>query len=582
MAQPSSVPRPEYPRPDWVRPEWMNLNGEWQFEMDHGKSGKDRGYWGSAHELSGTITVPFCPESRLSGVGYTDFMAAVWYKREFVLPENWTAGKTLLHFGAVDYMAEVWVNGVSIGSHRGGYTPFCFDITAQLVSGTNVITVYAEDDVRSGRQPRGKQSERFYSHGCDYTRTTGIWQTVWLERVPDTYLSKMKTVADPDNACVHLEIKVCGDAAGSTLTASALYAGADAGEASVLVAGPNVKLTLPLSEVHLWEVGSAKLYDLKLTLSRQGVQTDSVGSYFGLRTVRLDGMAFRINGRSVFQRLVLDQGFYPDGIYTAPSDEALRRDIEISMGLGFNGARLHEKMFEPRFLYWADQLGYLVWGEHANWGLDITTTEAVARFLPEWLEGMERDYNHPALIGWCPFNETWDRDGVKQDNTVLELVYEVTKRMDPTRPVIDTSGNFHVVTDIFDLHDYDQNPETFRNRYEPMKDGGEAYNTFPERQKYEGQPYFISEYGGIWWNPQQQDEKSWGYGDRPVSEQAFIERYEGLTTVLLDHPMMFGFCYTQLYDVEQEVNGLYTYDRQPKFDCEVIYRINSRKAAIEE
>lgn len=582
MAQPSSIPRPEYPRPDWVRPEWMNLNGEWQFEIDHGKSGKDRGYWGSAHEPSGTITVPFCPESRLSGVGYTDFMAAVWYKREFVLPKNWTAGKTLLHFGAVDYMAEVWVNGVSIGSHRGGYAPFCFDITAQLVSGPNVITVYAEDDVRSGRQPRGKQSERFYSHGCDYTRTTGIWQTVWLEQVPDTYLSNMKAVADPDNACVHLEIKVCGDAAGSTLTASALYAGADTGEVSVLVAGPNVKLTLPLSEVHLWEVGNARLYDLKLTLSRQGVQTDSVRSYFGLRTVRLDGMAFRINGKSVFQRLVLDQGFYPDGIYTAPSDEALRRDIEISMGLGFNGARLHEKMFEPRFLYWADQLGYLVWGEHANWGLDITTTEAVARFLPEWLEGMERDYNHPALIGWCPFNETWDRDGVKQDNAVLQLIYDVTKRIDPTRPVIDTSGNFHVATDIFDLHDYDQNPETFRNRYEPMKDGGEVFNTFPERQTYGGQPYFISEYGGIWWNPQQQDEKSWGYGDRPVSEQAFIERYEGLTNVLLDHPMMFGFCYTQLYDVEQEVNGLYTYDRQPKFDPEVIRRINSRKAAIEE
>ncbi|MFP4977949.1 glycoside hydrolase family 2 protein [Paenibacillus sp. CN-4] len=582
MAQPSSIPRPEYPRPDWVRPEWMNLNGEWKFEIDHGKSGKDRGYWGSAHELSGTITVPFCPESRLSGVGYTDFMAAVWYKREFVLPKNWTAGKTLLHFGAVDYMAEVWVNGVSIGSHRGGYAPFCFDITAQLVSGPNVITVYAEDDVRSGRQPRGKQSERFYSHGCDYTRTTGIWQTVWLEQVADTYLSNMKAVADPDNACVHLEIKVRGDAAGSTLTASALYAGADAGEVSVLVEGPNVKLTLPLSEVHLWEVGNARLYDLKLTLSRQGVQTDSVRSYFGLRTVRLDGMAFRINGKSVFQRLVLDQGFYPDGIYTAPSDEALRRDIEISMGLGFNGARLHEKMFEPRFLYWADQLGYLVWGEHANWGLDITTTEAVARFLPEWLEGMERDYNHPALIGWCPFNETWDRDGVKQDNAVLQLIYDVTKRIDPTRPVIDTSGNFHVATDIFDLHDYDQNPETFRNRYEPMKDGGEVFNTFPERQTYGGQPYFISEYGGIWWNPQQQDEKSWGYGDRPVSEQAFIERYEGLTNVLLDHPMMFGFCYTQLYDVEQEVNGLYTYDRQPKFDPEVIRRINSRKAAIEE
>ncbi|MEK8212259.1 glycoside hydrolase family 2 protein [Paenibacillus sp. FSL L8-0463] len=582
MAHLPTIPRPEYPRPGFVRPEWINLNGQWQFEIDHGKSGKERGYHDKEHDLSGMITVPFCPESKLSGVEYTDFMAAVWYKREFALPVNWTNGRTLLHFGAVDYMAEVWVNGVSVGTHRGGYTPFSFDITSNLLPGGNVISVYAEDDVRSGRQPRGKQSEGFHSHGCDYTRTTGIWQTVWLEQVPDAYLSDMKVVPDPDNASVHLEVKVHGNVSGGTLTASALYDGRSVGETSILVSRHSVKLTLPLSEVHLWEVGNARLYDLKLSLHTQGRESDTVDSYFGLRTVLLDGMKFLINGKPVFQRLVLDQGFYPEGIYTAPGDEDLRKDIEISMGLGFNGARLHEKIFEPRFLYWADQLGYLVWGEHANWGLNITGAESLAQFLPEWLEGMQRDYNHPALIGWCPFNETWDRDGTKQNNDVLRIVYEVTKRIDPTRPVIDTSGNFHVVTDIFDLHDYDQNPQTFRERYEPMKDGGEVFNTFPDRQTYEGQPYFISEYGGIWWNPQQKDEKSWGYGDRPATEEAFIERYEGLTQVLLDHPMMFGFCYTQLYDVEQEVNGLYTYDRQPKFDPEVIRRINSRKAAIEE
>ncbi|OZQ71257.1 glycoside hydrolase family 2 protein [Paenibacillus odorifer] len=582
MTQQATLPRPEYPRPDFVRPEWINLNGQWQFEIDHGKSGKERGYPVNEHNLSGTITVPFCPESRLSGVEYKDFMAAVWYKREFTVPENWTNGRVILHFGAVDYMAEVWVNGVSVGTHRGGYTPFSFDITSNLLAGGNVITVYAEDDVRSGRQPRGKQSEQFHSHGCDYTRTTGIWQTVWLEQVPETYLSNLKVVADPDNGCVHLEMKVQGNVAGDTLSATALYGGKPVGDSSVIVSGPSIKLTIPLSEIHLWEVGNARLYDLKLSLHCQGRESDVVHSYFGLRTVRLDGMAFRINGKSLFQRLVLDQGFYPEGIYTAPTDEDLRRDIEISMGLGFNGARLHEKIFEPRYLYWADQLGYLVWGEHANWGLNITGADSLSHFLPEWLEGMQRDFNHPALIGWCPFNETWDRDGVKQHNAVLQIVYDVTKRMDPTRPVIDTSGNFHVATDIFDLHDYDQNPQTFRDRYEPMKHGGEVFNTFPDRQTYEGQPYFISEYGGIWWNPQQKDEKSWGYGDRPTSEQMFIERYEGLTNVLLDHPLMFGFCYTQLYDVEQEVNGLYTYDRQPKFDPERIRRINARKAAIED
>jgi beta-galactosidase/beta-glucuronidase len=509
-------------------------------------------------------------------------MAAVWYKREFSIPDNWMNGRILLHFGAVDYEAEIWVNGKAVGKHRGGYSPFHFDITSHVSSGTNVVTVYAEDDVRSGRQPRGKQSEQFHSHGCDYTRTTGIWQTVWLEQVPEVYLSDMKVVADPDNSCVHLEANICGNAAGGELTANARFEGKDVGSTTAVVHGPSVKLTVPLSEIHLWEPGHAKLYDLELKLNGQDQSSDTVASYFGLRTVRLDGMAFRINEKSIFQRLVLDQGFYPEGIYTAPSDEDLRKDIEISMELGFNGARLHEKMFEPRFLYWADQLGYLVWGEHANWGLDITTTESLARFLPEWMEGMERDFNHPSLIGWCPFNETWDRGGTRQDNDVLRIVYEMTKRMDPTRPVIDTSGNFHVVTDIFDLHDYDQNPETFRARYEPMKSGGEVFNTFPERQTYEGQPYFISEYGGIWWNPDQQDENAWGYGDRPQSEEAFIARYEGLTNVLLDHPKMFGFCYTQLYDVEQEVNGLYTYDRRPKFDPEIIRRINSRKAAIED
>lgn len=582
MEQMSSIPRPEYPRPQWVRSSWLNLNGPWQFEIDHGKSGKERGYAEPAHRLSGTITVPFCPESKLSGVEYKDFMAAVWYKREFSVPETWKDGRILLHFGAVDYETEVWVNGASVGKHRGGYASFAFDVTSHVLPGTNVVTVYAEDDVRSGRQPRGKQSGRYHSHGCDYTRTTGIWQTVWLEHVPESYLADMKLVADPGNACVHLEVKIAGNAAGDNLEAAAFYGGKPVGRASALIQGPAVKLTIPLSEIHLWEPGNGRLYDLRLSLNKQDRIGDTVESYFGLRTVRLDGMAFRINDKSVFQRLVLDQGFYPDGIYTAPSDEDLRKDIEISMGLGFNGARLHEKMFEPRFLYWADRLGYLVWGEHANWGLDITGAEGLARFLPEWVEGVERDFNHPALIGWCPFNETWDQDGVKQNDDVLRIVYEMTKRIDPTRPVIDTSGNFHVVTDIFDIHDYDQNPETFRAKLEPMKSGGEAYNTFPDRQTYEGQPYFVSEYGGIWWNPDQKDDRAWGYGDRPDSEEAFMKRYEGLTSALLEHPMIFGFCYTQLYDVEQEVNGLYTYDRRAKFDPETIRRINSRKAAIED
>ncbi|MCA0756101.1 beta-galactosidase [Paenibacillus sp. N4] len=582
--QNNSIPRPEYPRPQFVRDAWLNLNGEWQFEMDPGKSGIARGLNKEDAKLSGAITVPFCPESELSGIGHTDFMPAVWYKRSFEVPDDWNGGRVLLHFGAVDYEAEVWVNGKQAGSHRGGYSSFSFDITPLLQAGSNTITVYAVDDTRSGKQPRGKQSYNFHSGGCDYTRTTGIWQTVWLEHVPDCYIESFRLTPDPDNGAFHVAAKIKGPSNGVHLQCVAMLDGQEAGrQTSAVGSMSSVTATVALSEIHLWEMDSPVLYDLKLELVHEGKTIDAADSYFGLRTVQLDGMAFRLNGKSVFQRLVLDQGFYPDGIYTAPSDEALKRDIELSQAVGFNGARLHEKMFEPRFLYWADKLGYLVWGEHANWGLDITDVSALARFLPEWIEGIERDYNHPSIVGWCPFNETWDSSrGTRQDNDVLRIVYETTKALDPTRPVIDTSGNYHVVTDIFDVHDYDQNPETFRERYRPLAENGEAWVSYPDRQAYGGQPYFVSEYGGIWWNPGQTGENGWGYGDRPKSEQEFMERYEGLTNTLLDNPNMFGFCYTQLYDVEQEVNGLYTYAREPKFNAEKLHAINSRKAAIED
>ncbi|UVI28888.1 glycoside hydrolase family 2 protein [Paenibacillus spongiae] len=584
----TSIPRPEYPRPQFVRDKWLNLNGAWQFEIDHGRSGKDRGLHTEDASMGQSIIVPFCPESALSGIGNTDFMDAVWYRRTIDIPADWAGERVLLHFGAVDYHAEVWVNGKSFGTHRGGYTAFTFDITDALQAGSNTVTVYAEDDLRSGLQPRGKQSGLYHSHGCDYTRTTGIWQTVWLECVPQSYISSFKIFPDPENECVHLEAKLNGQTKGLQLVCEASYKGRPAGSAAVRLGAMSARVTIPVSEVHLWQVGAPELYDLKLQLvSTEGGQAvDTAMSYFGLRSVQLDGMAFRINGKSVFQRLVLDQGFYPDGIYTAPTDEALKRDIELSLEVGFNGARLHEKMFEPRFLYWADQLGYIVWGEHANWGLNISNAQGLAQFLPEWIEGVERDFNHPSLIGWCPFNETWDdgRTGSRQDNEVLRIVYETTKAIDPTRPVIDTSGNFHVITDIFDVHDYDQNPETFKARYESLRTGeGEVNASFPNRQKYtEGLPYFVSEYGGIWWNPGQTDGKAWGYGNRPTSEEEFIARYDGLTTALLEHPKMFGFCYTQLYDIEQEVNGLYTYDRKPKFDPAIIRAINTKRAAIED
>ncbi|MGI6165394.1 MAG: glycoside hydrolase family 2 protein [Limnochordia bacterium] len=574
------VPRPEYPRPQLVRDKWLNINGWWEFEIDHGRSGKERQFF-DREELSGKILVPFCPESKLSGVGYRDFMAVVWYRREFDLPAGWERGnRILLHFEAVDYSTEVWVNGVSVGTHRGGYTPFTFDITEQLSSTTNVITVCAQDDGRSGLQPRGKQSHSFYSRGCDYTRVTGIWQTVWLECVPVGYIQSLSYIPDPDNAVMHVQAQLAGEVENCAIVLRPSYKGKPMGEVRAQISGKHAQVALPLAEVHLWEPGCPRLYDLDVLLINESGILDQVQSYFGMRTVTLGGQAVLINGKPVFQRLVLDQGYYPEGVYTAPSDDDLRKDIELSLGLGFNGARLHQKVFERRFLYWADKLGYLVWGEYPSWGLDITTAVGLERFLPEWMEAVRRDFNHPALIIWCPFNETWDNNGTRQNNEVLRIVYEVTKQLDPTRPVIDTSGNYHVVTDIFDVHDYDQNVETFTARYQPMASGGDVFVSFPDRQKYEGQPYFVSEYGGIWWNDE--DEGGWGYGRRPTSREEFMVRYRGLTEVLLSNPRIAGFCYTQLYDVEQEVNGLYTYERQPKFNPSAIRQINEKKAAIEE
>jgi len=559
-----------------VRDAWLNLNGAWEFAIDQGRSGRDRGL--VTAPLGGEILVPFCPESRLSGVGHTDFMAAVWYRRAFTLPEAWRGMRLLLHFGAVDYEAEAWVNGVSAGTHRGGFSSFTFDITDLVQPGENILTVCAEDDTRSPLQPGGKQSPWYASRGCHYTRTTGIWQTVWLEPVPQTYLARPKITPDLENGCVYLEAPVVGDAAGLTVAATATLDGDSVGQGAARVSAHGARLRLPLARVAAWAPGSPTLYDLTLTLTGPDGEIDRVGSYFGLRSLDWRGPAILLNGAPVFQRLILDQGFYPDGIFTAPSDAELRADIERSQAMGFNGARLHQKVFEERFLYWADTLGYLVWGEMASWGLDVANPAALERFQTEWLEILARDYSHPAIVGWCPFNETvaW------QDREVLRQTYRLTKAIDATRPVIDASGYVHVETDVYDSHDYDQNPDTFAARHAPFADGGEPFRNHPKADApYRGQPYFVSEYGGIWWNPGQRDAQAWGYGNRPAGADEFLARYRGLTDALLDHPRMCGFCYTQLTDVEQEVNGLYTDDRQPKFDPAVMRAITARTAKIE-
>lgn len=567
-----TIPRPEHPDPQFERETWLSLNGEWQFCIDNGRSGEERGLFEPDARFDQKILVPFCPQSRLSGVGHTDFLSSVWYKRAFPVTPEQLSGDILLHFGAVDYEAKVYVNGAYAGEHRGGYVSFCLNITALCRAGENIVTVNALDDERSPMVPRGKQSEAFYSHGCDYTRTTGIWQSVWLEFAPKTRIEKITLRPDVENAAVHITALLFG---AGELCVRAFFDGKEVGVARTACGGGVVQVFLPFSETHLWSAGQGDLYDLVLTYGE-----DTVKSYCALRSIRFDGCRFLLNGRSVFQRLILDQGFYPDGIYTAPSDDELKADIERSLSLGFNGARLHQKVFEQRFLYHADRLGYLVWGEYPSWGLDHARPEAIYSVLPEWLEELERDFNHPCIVGWCPFNETSDHAGHKQYDELLRLVYRTTKAIDDTRPCIDTSGYIHVETDVFDVHDYNQDPVSFKARYDRlMRDGVFDQPCFEDRQQYcGGKPVFVSEYGGI----QKSDGSGWGYGSAPENDEMFLARYRGLTDALLDNSKMFAFCYTQLTDVEQEKNGLYTYDRQPKFDPAVIYAINVRKAAIED
>jgi len=572
------IPRPEHPRPQFQRSTWANLNGVWAFAQDPSRSGEHRGL-PEGKNFDQEIMVPFVPESKLSGIGNKDFMPCVWYACRLAISNGWTTKKVLLHFGAVDYEATIWLNGQLVGTHRGGYDSFSFEVSQYLKEGDNILVVRAVDDTRDCLVPSGKQSDQYDSYGCFYTRSTGIWQTVWMEAVSPTYIKSVKYYPDIANGRVGIAAQMEGDTRDYLLVARVWSGNKEVGNAQWM-ASKDLRFSIDLETVELWEPENPFLYDIEFALIKNEEIVDYATSYFGLREIEIKGYAVLINGRPVFQRLVLDQGYYPEGIYTAPTDKTLKKDIEISMAMGFNGARLHEKVFEERFLYWADKLGYLVWGEYPNWGLDHSNPKSLERVLPEWTEVLNRDFNHPAIIGWCPYNETLPH----QDKEIISVVYHQTKQMDPTRPVLDTSGYYHVITDIYDSHNYEQDPAVFKATFDKfLKDDKEAFtNGAGLVTPYLGGPYFVSEYGGIWWNPGQKDKRAWGYGNRPRTEKEFIERYRGLTETLLFHKKMMGFCYTQLYDVEQEVNGLYTYSRKPKFSPELIKKINSQKAAIEK
>ena len=563
-----------------MRTNWLSLNGEWQFEIDRTADGEARGL-AAGQDLAGRILVPFCPESKLSGLGFgnTNYFENAWYRRMIELPAAMRGKRIWLHFGAVDYKTWVYVNGQLAGTHTGGNAAFGFEITQLLRAGGNELVVRVYDALRSGLQPGGKQSP-VKSEGCNYTRITGIWQPVWLEAVGTSFVEGFSLVADPDQSRVLIDVSIDGAESDLTLVGQAFADGRLVGSDSATGSGHRRQLVLNLRRKKLWQPGSPFLYDLTLSLRRNKKVVDELQSYFGLRKVTIEGRRILINDQPVFQRLILDQGFYPDGLWTAPSDAALKQDIEMSLAAGFNGARLHQKVFEPRFLYWADKLGYLVWGEFPNSGYNYNPA-GYAPYLTEWSEVLLRDRNHPAIVGWCPCNETGGRAVELQ-----QVAWHLTKAIDPTRPALECSGYSHSLPhpEVRDNHDYDGNPVTLRQRWRDYFDAAGARPPMPVRYAVSsapagdcGVPFMISEIGGIGWAT----EGGWGYGTAPKNLGEFYTRYQGTVDALLDNPNLFGFCYTQLTDIEQELNGLYYYDRRPKFDLKTLHSITARPAAYE-
>ena len=605
----SNIPRNEYPRPQMQRKDWLCLNGSWEFEVDQGDSGLHRGLL--TRSLAQTIQVPFCPESKLSGIENQDHLICVWYRKRVKVPTEWKADQILIHFQAVDYESTVWANGEEVARHRGGFTPFsCKVDLSNLTADREIEIVLRARDYDDRPQPRGKQARGFAGHGALYGRTTGIWQTVWMEPVPQIHLQRPRLTPVGSTESLQVVQPLSIPTEGHQVRFQIL---ADGKEVASKTLKTNADFTLqadiPLPTVRRWTIEDPFLYEVNVELRNTSDEVvDSYQSYFGFRTVSLDGKKFKLNGKTIFQRLVLDQGYYPDGLMTAPRDEDLVEDIRLSLEAGFNGARLHQKVFEERFLYHADRMGYLVWGEFGDWGAANLGRfphhqSFSASYITEWLEAIERDYSHPSIVGWCPLNETWEpiMEEMSQLDDITKGMFLATKAMDPTRPVLDTSGYSHRIheTDVYDCHDYTQDPEKFAEHHSHVGEGNPYQNEWkvegphlrdyrgrPLKQRwstpYRGQPYFVSEFGGIWWNPEDEHRDSWGYGERPKNIEEFYDRFEKLCTILLQNPLMFGYCYTQLTDIDQEQNGIYTYRRDIKFDMQRIRRVQTQIAAIEK
>jgi len=575
-----NLPRPEYPRPDFRRDAWLNLNGLWDFRFDDYDLGESERWYLGEKEFDKKILVPFPFQSKMSGIHDESFHDIVWYRREFSIPEDWKGRRILLHFGAVDYETKVWLNKRFLGSNVGGYVPFYFDITDYLKE-RNLLILRIYDP--HGDQPRGKQSSKIHPSGVYYMRITGIWQTVWLEPVGDAYLTSCRVITDIEKAKVTIQTNLKGKTEGCNLSASIYFASNEEGKAEKRIEANSAQLEISLPRVKLWSPEIPDLYDIEFTVSKNGEVLDKVKSYFGMRKVSIKNGKFLLNNEPHYLKMALDQGYYPDGLYTAPSDDDLRKDVEAAKLLGLNGVRKHQIASDPRYLYWCDKLGLLVWGEMADWGMPLKMKDI---FWEEWKRVIERDFNHPCIVVWVPFNERWEAYEDRECQEVLVEIYRKTKALDPTRLVIDTSGYAHTETDIVDTHEYVwKRGSDFREKWKmPQECKDPSKRPLPPFAKgfdYKGQPIIISEWGGY------EIDKFKPIVDRPIKprrhtvedEYTFISLYRDVVEAIIDEPAISGFCYTQLYDVEGEVNGFLTYDRKWKIPPEKIAEIHRKIGA---
>ena len=594
MEQSIMFPRPEHPRPDFVRDTFLNLNGRWQFAFDDEDRGVADGWYRPGFTLDGEITVPFAYQSRLSGVGPTDEIHPVlWYRRSFRVPEEMAGRRILLRFGAVDFAARVYVNGRLAGTHRGGYTPFALDITALTdTAAENDLCVRAED-APDCTQPRGKQYWKRGLMGCWYTPVSGIWQTVYLEAAGENAVRYIHITPDIDRGSMTAEIaleRMPRGAVEAELTVS--FGGETVRRVTAAFESRVLRLPADLTggngpeAVRLWGPGHPDLYDCCVRILRDGAEEDRVGTYFGMRKIEVRGGQVYLNNSPLYQRLILDQGYWPDSLLTPPDDESIQQDIRYTLAFGYNGARKHQKVEDPRYYYWADRMGLLVWGELPS---PYEYTDDTVRNLTDTLaDFIERDFNHPCIITWVPLNESW---GVKeiltdrrQQMTSVTL-YHLTKALDGTRLCSCNDGWEQTVTDLCALHDYAAEKtvmaEHFASREKVDRQGCDLRACWAEGYGPRGEEAFmVTEYGGIAFSdigPQGSmgGMETWGYHDKVTDEEAFFERFRGVTDAIRALDYCRGYCYTQLTDVMQEINGLLTPDRKPKVDIKRFAAINT-------